>query len=94
MNCDGEKGIMSVGNEGYLMKICIFLKNFVNWLSLKLSYKQIGLTICNVSHYVCFTARKVKYLFPVQAKSFDSVYDGKDVVAQASKLFFVILFSS
>ena len=32
-----------------------------------------------------FPARGVKYLFPVQAKSFNLVYGGHDVIAQASK---------
>lgn len=31
----------------------------------------------------CFTARGVKYLFPVQVKTFQPIYDGKDVIAQA-----------
>lgn len=29
--------------------------------------------------------KKILYLFPVQIKTFDSVYDGLDVVVQASK---------
>lgn len=29
------------------------------------------------------TARGVKYLFPVQVKTFQPIYDGKDVIAQA-----------
>lgn len=33
---------------------------------------------------VCpFSARGVSYLFDIQVKTFDSVYDGEDVIAQA-----------
>lgn len=31
----------------------------------------------------CLPARGVKYLFPVQVKTFQPIYDGKDLIAQA-----------
>uniref|UniRef100_A0A8C8AFM5 RNA helicase n=1 Tax=Otus sunia TaxID=257818 RepID=A0A8C8AFM5_9STRI len=31
----------------------------------------------------CLTARGVKYLFPVQVRTFQPIYDGKDLIAQA-----------
>ena len=32
---------------------------------------------------VLFPDHGVKFLFPIQAQTFDHVYDGKDVIAQA-----------
>lgn len=42
--------------------------------------------VCSLSNETSldyFTARGVKYLFPVQVKTFQPIYDGKDVIAQA-----------
>lgn len=41
--------------------------------------------LCLFVSAVCpsFSARGVSYLFDIQVKTFDSVYDGEDVIAQA-----------
>ena len=36
---------------------------------------------CELFFY--FTDHGVKFLFPIQAQTFDHVFDGKDVIAQA-----------
>ena len=33
-----------------------------------------------------FSERDITHLFPIQAKTYDLVYDGNDVIARASKL--------
>lgn len=33
--------------------------------------------------WIYLTARGVEYLFPVQVKTFQPIYDGKDLIAQA-----------
>jgi superfamily II DNA/RNA helicase len=33
-----------------------------------------------------FIERGIKYLFPIQTKTFDLIYEGKDVIGKASKL--------
>ena len=35
--------------------------------------------------FYCSSERGIKYLFPIQAKTFNYVYDGEDVIGQASK---------
>ena len=37
----------------------------------------------------CLTAKKINYLFPIQSETFDYIYDGHDLIAQASK--FILL---
>ena len=40
----------------------------------------------------CLKKKGVEYLFPIQIKTFDHIYNGKDVIGQASK-FLCLLFS-
>lgn len=39
----------------------------------------------------CFTERNVNYLFPIQYKTFDHVYNGEDVIGQARTFVFFVL---
>ena len=33
--------------------------------------------------------RGIKYLFPIQAKTFDLIYEGKDVIGKASTMYLI-----
>lgn len=33
-----------------------------------------------------FLEKKISYLFPIQSETYDYIYDGEDLIAQASKL--------
>jgi len=35
--------------------------------------------------FVFFAENKINYLFPIQSETFDYIYDGQDIIAQASK---------
>lgn len=37
-----------------------------------------------------FLGKKINYLFPIQSETFDYIYDGEDLIAQASKFFIEI----
>ena len=36
-------------------------------------------------HFVFFAENKINYLFPIQSETFDYIYDGQDIIGQASK---------
>ena len=46
-------------------------------------------SICKASRKV-LRSKGVKYLFPIQYKTFDHIYEGKDVIGQASELIDVL----
>ena len=50
--------------------------------------------ISNFNVYFCsyLLGKKVNYLFPIQSETFDYIYNGEDVIAQASK-FIIAIFS-
>ena len=39
----------------------------------------------NKISFVFFAENKINYLFPIQSETFDYIYDGQDIIGQASK---------
>ena len=70
-------------NEGSRQFIGLML------LNIALSFKKYGTAVCilriNKIAFYCSSEKGIKYLFPIQAKTFNYVYDGEDVIGQASK---------
>ena len=43
--------------------------------------------------FVYFAENKINYLFPIQSETFDYIYDGQDIIGQASKTVGWFMFS-
>ena len=48
-------------------------------------------SVSTIVNCCIFLERGIKYLFPIQAKTFDLIYEGNDVIGKASKLFWISL---
>jgi hypothetical protein len=47
---------------------------------------QVYILKTSIIDSFCLSAKGISYLFPIQSKTYDHVFSGQDMIAQASKL--------
>ena len=71
---------------GKLLTSCLVNFNKATIYINIIQWRLKGCLLKNFIHVFSFLAESgVKYLFPVQAKTFDHVYDGYDLITKARK---------